>query len=62
MGFTGLAWRAQTALASMQGETEDKGRAIRELKQLEARERNVGLQLQARKADAASRLLAGSGR
>jgi tetratricopeptide (TPR) repeat protein len=62
LGFTGLAWRAQTALASMQGETEDKGRAIRELKQLEARERNVGLQLQARKADAASRLLAGSGR
>ena len=62
LGFTGLAWKAQTALASMQGGTEDKGRAIRELKQLEARERNVGLQLQARKADAASRLLAGSGK
>ena len=62
LGFTGLAWKAQTAHASVQGGTENKVRAIRELKQLEAREWNTGLQLQARKADAASRLLAGSGK
>lgn len=59
-GFAGLAWEAQTALASVDGRAGNRAGALRRLKILEANERSAGLQLQARKTGAAAKLLAGS--
>ncbi|HEX4032070.1 MAG TPA: tetratricopeptide repeat protein [Terracidiphilus sp.] len=61
-GFAGLAWEAQTALASVQGSAGDRIGAIKQLKILQARAQNAGLQLRARKADAAATLLADPGK
>ncbi len=62
LGFAGLTWEAQTALASVAGRADDLSGAIKQLNKLEASERNAGFELQARKAHAAQRVLSGAGK
>jgi tetratricopeptide (TPR) repeat protein len=59
-GFSSLVWEAQMADAKVQGEGGDAAGATRQLKLVEARERNAGFLLLARKADAATRIWANS--
>jgi DNA-binding winged helix-turn-helix (wHTH) protein/tetratricopeptide (TPR) repeat protein len=61
-GFAVLAWEAQTVRASLQGEAGDQAGAVRQLKSLEASERNAGLQLKIREAHAMAKVMAASGK